>query len=79
MTYYIGLDVSVESTAICVIDDTGRVDKELSVPSHPDDLAAAFGPFSEAIGSVGLEAGPMSAFLAAGLERHGFAPVLMET
>lgn len=30
MTYYIGLDVSVESTAICVIDVTGRVEKEIS-------------------------------------------------
>ena len=79
MTYYIGLDVSVESTAVCVIDDTGQVEKELSVSSHPDDIAAALGPFSGAIGSVGLEAGPMSAFLAAGLKRHGLTPVLMET
>ncbi|NOD32837.1 IS110 family transposase [Ruegeria atlantica] len=79
MTYYIGLDVSVESTAICVIDDKGHVAKELSVPSRPDDLAAALNPFSEAIGSIGLEAGPMSSFLAAGLKRHGLVPVLMET
>lgn len=80
MTYYIGLDVSVESTAICVIDDKGHVAKQLSVPSRPDDLAAALNPFfPEAIGSISLEAGPMSSFLAAGLKRHGLVPVPMET
>ncbi len=79
MTYYIGLDVSVESTAICVIDGTGRVEKEISVASHPDDLMEAFDPYSGAIGALGLEAGPMSAFLASGLDRSGYCPVLMET
>ena len=59
-TYFVGLDVSIESTAVCVIDETRRVEEELSVPSHPADLAAALEPFSEAIGTVGLEAGPIS-------------------
>ncbi|MDK3075570.1 IS110 family transposase [Sedimentitalea sp. JM2-8] len=76
MTYYIGLDVSVENTAICVIDATGRVEKEFSARSHPDDLATALDPFSKAIG---LEAGPMSAFLADGLKQRGLDSVLMET
>ena len=79
MTYYIGLDVSVDSTAVCVIDDTGCGEKEISAASHPDDLVAALAPYSSAIGALGLEAGPMSSFLASGLERHGLRPVLMET
>lgn len=79
MTYYIGLDVSVENTAICVIDATGRVEKEFSARSHPDDLATALGPFSKVIGAIGLEAGPMSAFLADGLKQRGLDSVLMET
>lgn len=79
MMYYIELDVSVENTAVCVIDDTGRITKEHSVPSHPDDLAAAMGALPNAIGATVLEAGPLSSFLAAGLKRHGLDPVLMET
>jgi transposase len=82
MTYYVGLDVSVENTAICVIDAAGCVEKEFSARSHPDDLATALYPFSEAIGAIGaigLEAGPMSAFLADGLKQRGLDSVLMET
>lgn len=79
MTYYVGLDVSVESTAICVIDDTGKIERELVAPSHPDDLVAALSHYVGEIGAIGLEAGPMSAFLAAGMKRIGLAVILMET
>ncbi|MFY2822397.1 IS110 family transposase [Ruegeria sp. MALMAid1280] len=79
MTYYVGLDVSVESTAICVIDEAGSIHREFSAPSHPDDLAIVLGPFSSDIGGIALEAGPMSAFLADGLKRKGLDSVLMET
>lgn len=79
MTYYVGLDVSVESTAICVIDDAGNIERELAAPSHPDDLVAALSQYSGEIGAIGLEAGPMSAFLAAGMKRVGLDVILMET
>ena len=52
-----------------MIDDTGCVEKEFSVLRHPDDLGSALEPFSRALKKVGLEAGPMSEFLAAGLKR----------
>ena len=79
MTYYIGLDVSVESTAVCVIDADGRVKKEFSVRSHPVDLENALDPFSDEIAGIGLEAGPMSSFLDEGLKQRGLDSVLMET
>lgn len=79
MTCYVGLDVSVETTAICVIDESGTVVRETAVPSHPEDIAEALVPFGTDIRAIGLEAGPMSAFLVAGLEKHGLAAILMET
>lgn len=79
MTYYIGLDVSLESTAVCVIDADACVKKEFSVRSHPEDLANALDPFSDQIAGIGLEAGPMSGFLVEGLKRRGLDSVLMET
>lgn len=79
MTIYVGLDVSVESTAICLISSSGHVEKEFSAPSHPDDLAAVLAPYSDRIQAIGLEAGPMSAFLSEGMKKHGLETVLMET
>jgi len=79
MAYYIGLDVSVESTAVCVIDAAGCVKKEFSARSHPEDLANALDLFSDEIAGIGLEAGPMSGFLVEGLKQRGLDSVLMET
>ena len=40
MKHYIGLDVSVKETAICIVDETGKICREVKVPSHPNDLIA---------------------------------------
>ena len=79
MTCYVGLDVSVESTAICVLDAVGNVERELTTVSHPDDLVTALKPFSDRIAAIGLEAGAMSEFLVAGLKQRGMDATLMET
>jgi transposase len=79
MIYYVGLDVSVEKTALCVLDSAGNVDREIVTTSHADDIAAALTPFAGRIEAIGLEAGPMSEFLVAGLKEHGMSAILMET
>ena len=79
MSCFVGLDVSVETTAVCVIDDAGGIVRELSVASDPDALATSMEPFASDIQAIGLEAGPMSSFLVTGLERHGLSAILMET
>ena len=38
MHLYIGLDVSLASTAICVVSGPGKVVKETAAPSEPEDL-----------------------------------------
>ena len=43
MEYFIGIDVSLEASAVCVMDQGGAVLKETKVPSDPDALAADFG------------------------------------
>jgi len=72
MAYYIGLDVSVESTAVCVIDAAGCVKKEFSARNHAEDLANALDPFSDEIAGIGLEAGPISGLLVGGLKQRGY-------
>jgi len=38
MKHYAGLDVSVEETSVCILDETGRICREVKVTSHPEDL-----------------------------------------
>lgn len=39
MAHFVGLDVSVKETSVCVVDDTGKVPCERKVPTEPDDIA----------------------------------------
>ncbi|MCP4287922.1 MAG: IS110 family transposase, partial [Gammaproteobacteria bacterium] len=39
MATYIGLDVSLKETSICIVDETGVAVKEGVVPSDPDRIA----------------------------------------
>jgi transposase len=76
---YIGLDVSLASTAVCVVGAQGKIIKETTAPSEPEDLVAALKAIPGDIVAVGLEAGPLSQWLYRHLNDAGFATVLMET
>src|SRR6516225_9986640 len=43
MEYYAGIDVSLESASLCVVDATGRIVREAKVASEPDVLIGWFG------------------------------------
>ncbi len=79
MKHYIGLDVSLELTAVCVVNGDGEVIAEAKVPSEPDALVAHLQALKADITRVGLEAGPLSQWLHAGLVLAGFDAVLLET
>jgi hypothetical protein len=38
MDYFAGLDVSVKDTSVCIVDDAGRIVREVRVASEPDAL-----------------------------------------
>ena len=58
MEQFAGLDVSVEITSVCVVDNSGRVVREAKVPSEPEALIAWFGEQEKPMARIGLEAGP---------------------
>jgi transposase len=39
MTHFVGLDVSVKETSVCVVDGAGKVLCGRKVPTEPDDIA----------------------------------------
>jgi transposase len=79
MEHYAGIDVALERSSVCVVDATGRIVREVKVASEPEALVAFFGQLGLPLTRVGLEAGPLSQWLHAGLTAAGFAAVLLET
>ena len=79
MTHFVGIDVSLETSSICVVDATGVVVRELVAESEPEALAAALLGTGLTFTRVGLEAGPLSQWLHAGLTRAGLPALLIET
>ncbi len=79
MKHYAGLDVSMEETAVCVIDGEGAVVAELKAASEPAVIAEALAPWSASLVKVGLEAGSLSPWLHTGLRAHGLPAVCIET
>ena len=79
MDVYIGLDVSLASAAVCVLDEKGKIATEAQVASAPEALVAFLRKLAHEIAAIGLEAGPLSHWLHKGLTDAGFEPVLMET
>ena len=79
MKHFVGLDISVKETAVCVVDETGRICREVKVVSHPDDIIAVLRDPTWNVERVGLEAGPLSQWLFEGLARAGLPVICIET
>jgi len=79
VTHYAGIDVSLETSSICIVDGAGTIVRELKAESEPGALAAALTATELPFSRVGLEAGPMSQWLHAGLAEAGLPVVLVET
>lgn len=78
MDHYVGLDVSVRETSVCVVDETGKLLKEAKLPTEPEAIAALLARGGFACKRVGLEAGPMSQWLYAELAAAGLPVICVE-
>jgi transposase len=79
MDLFVGLDVSVRTTSVCVMDGAGQVLKEAKVESDASAIAALLGDFDGHYRRVGLEAGPLSQWLYSGLAAAGYPVICVET
>ena len=78
MNYFAGLDVSLEETAICIVDDEGRIVREARVASEPDALVAFFNALGMTMERVGLEACSLTAWLHQALTEAGIVAICIE-
>jgi transposase len=79
MKHYAGLDVSLEETAICVVDETGRIVRELRAPSEPEALVTALAGAGHPLERIGLEACSLTAWLCEALRDAGLPAICIET
>ncbi len=78
MSYFAGLDVSLRSVSICVIDGDGKIALERTVPFEIEDVIACLRSVEGTIEQVGFEAGVMSQHLYHGLVAADFETICME-
>lgn len=79
MTYFAGLDVSLEETTICVVDETGRIVREARAASDPQVLSDALRTVDLPLDRIGLEACSLTAWLHDGLRAAGLPAICIET
>jgi transposase len=79
MDHFAGLDVSVKETSLCLVDDAGRIVREVRVASEPEVLLAVLTNPACHFKRIGLEAGPLSQWLFNALAEAGLPMICVET
>src|SRR5271170_374730 len=79
MDHFGGLDVSVKEASVCIVDDTGKIVREVKVASEPEALLAVLKNPAYGFKRIGLEAGPVSQWLYSALAEAGLPTICVET
>jgi transposase len=75
---YVGLDISLEETSVCIVNAEGKTVKEAKVPTDPDALAKTLADANVTLKRVGLEASSLGGWLHAELTARGFPCIVVE-
>ena len=78
MKHYVGLDVSLKLTAICVVDQTGSVIREGVVDSDPETIAEFLRSNAPSVVRIGLETGPTTTWLSTELKQLGLPVICID-
>jgi transposase len=78
MEYYVGLDVSLKQTSICVVNQTGSIVREGVVDSDPEAIAEFVGSHAPGAVRIGLETGPTATWLWTELKRLGLPVICID-
>jgi transposase len=76
---YAGLDVSLKQTAICIVDEVGKIVWERMVATDPEVIASHLARHAPGLERVGLESGATSAWLWRELRGRGLPAVCLDS
>ena len=78
MEHFVGLDVSLKLTAICIVDQAGSVIREGVVDSAPETIAEFVTSNAPSVVRIGLEAGPTATWLWTELKQLGLPVICID-
>ena len=78
MEHYVGLDVSLKLTAICIVDRTGKIEREGVVASDPETITAFIKSHAPHVTRIGLETGATSTWLWTELNKMGLPIICID-
>ena len=78
MEHYVGLDVSLKLTAICIVDQTGKIEREGMVASNPEAITAFIKSHAPHVARVGLETGATATWLWTELNKMGLPVICID-
>src|SRR5206468_9956524 len=78
MEHYVGLDVSLKLTSICIVDRTGKVEREGVVTSDPEAIATFIKLHASHVVRIGLETGATSTWLWTELNTIGLPVICID-
>ena len=78
MEQHVGLDVSLQLTAVCVVDQSGKIIREAMIPSDPEAISAFISANTTKVARIGLESGPTSTWLWTELDCMGLPVVCID-
>jgi transposase len=78
MEHYVGLDVSLKLTSICIVDRTGKVEREGVVASDPEAIATFVKLHAPHVVRIGLETGATSTWLWTELNKMGLPVICID-
>jgi transposase len=78
MQTYVGLDVSLKQTAVCVVDQAGKTKREGMVVSDPDVIADFIATNAPHVARIGLETGATSTWLWTELKKRGLPVICID-
>lgn len=76
--YYIGIDVSMRESALCILDGNGKIVRETKLPTDPEIIARFIAATDLPVERIGLESGCTAAWLFTGLQRYGWPVICID-
>jgi transposase len=75
---FVGLDISLDETSVCIVDGDGKVTRETKVATEPQAIRAALESCADRVGRIGVEASSLGIWLHRELTAAGLPVIVVE-